>query len=68
MGLAAALPLVATRLERIDELTLFALAAALALALPSAAAVAAAPAAPGGRLYRSLRRQVALARSAAAPP
>ncbi len=57
IGLMAALPLVATRLERIDELTLFALAAALALALPSAAAAAAAPAAPGGRLYRSLLRQ-----------
>jgi ABC-2 type transport system ATP-binding protein len=57
LGLVAALPLVAARLERIDELTLFALAAALALALPSAAAVAASPAAPGGRLYGSLLRQ-----------
>ncbi|MFL6237376.1 MAG: ATP-binding cassette domain-containing protein [Thermoanaerobaculia bacterium] len=57
LGLVAALPLVAARLERIDELTLFALAAALALALPSAAAVAASPAAPGGRLYGALLRQ-----------
>jgi len=67
IGLVAALPLVATRLERIDELTLFALAAALALALPSAAAVAAAPAAPGGRLYRSLLRQSPWLLAAAAP-
>jgi len=57
LGLVAALPLVAARLERIDELTLFALATALSLALPSAAAAAAAPAAPGGRLYGSLLRQ-----------
>ncbi|HEY0556421.1 MAG TPA: ATP-binding cassette domain-containing protein, partial [Thermoanaerobaculia bacterium] len=57
MGLVAALPLVAARLARIDELTLFALAAALALALPSAAAVAASPAAPGRRLYGALLRQ-----------
>jgi ABC-2 type transport system ATP-binding protein len=67
IGLVAALPLVATRLERIDELTLFALAAALALALPSATAAAAAPAAPGGRLYRSLLRQSPWL-LAAAPP
>src|SRR4029077_9459757 len=57
MGLVGALALVATRLERIDELPLFALAAALALALPSAAAAAASPAAPGGRLYGALLRQ-----------
>ncbi|PYQ63237.1 MAG: hypothetical protein DMF53_10720, partial [Acidobacteria bacterium] len=57
LGLVAALPLVAARLERIDELTLFALAAALALALPSAAAAAASPTTPGGRLYGSLLRQ-----------
>ncbi len=57
LGLVAALPLVAARQERIDELTLFALAAALALALPSAAEAAASPAAPGGRLYGSLLRQ-----------
>ncbi|HEX4498558.1 MAG TPA: efflux RND transporter permease subunit [Thermoanaerobaculia bacterium] len=57
LGLVAALPLVAARLERIDELTLLALAGALALALPSAAAAAAAPIAPGGRLYGSLLRQ-----------
>jgi ABC-2 type transport system ATP-binding protein len=67
IGLVAALPLVATRLERIDEITLFALAAALALALPSAAAVAASPAAPAGRLYRSLLRQSPWL-LAAAPP
>ncbi|HTG32976.1 MAG TPA: efflux RND transporter permease subunit [Thermoanaerobaculia bacterium] len=67
IGLVAALPLVATRLERIDELTLFALAAALALALPSATAAAASPAAPGGRLYRSLLRQSPWL-LAAAPP
>ncbi|HEY4573879.1 MAG TPA: ABC transporter ATP-binding protein, partial [Thermoanaerobaculia bacterium] len=57
LGLVAALPLVAARLERIDELTLSALAAALALALPSAAAAASSPVAPGGRLYGSLLRQ-----------
>jgi ABC-2 type transport system ATP-binding protein len=57
LGLVAALPPVAARLERIDELILFALAAALALSLPSAAAVAASPAAPGGRLYGSLLRK-----------
>ncbi len=67
IGLVAALPLVATRLERIDEITLFALAAALALALPSAAAAAASPVAPAGRLYRSLLRQSPWL-LAAAPP
>ncbi|MFL6194623.1 MAG: efflux RND transporter permease subunit [Thermoanaerobaculia bacterium] len=57
LGLVAALPLVAGSLGRIDELTLFALAAALALALPSAAEAAASPDDPGGRLYHALRRQ-----------
>ena len=54
--------------ERIDELTLFALAAALALALPSAAAAAASARGPGGRLYRSLLRAVALAAGGGARP
>ena len=36
LGLVGALPVVGSSLGRIDELTLFALAAALALALPSA--------------------------------
>ena len=57
LGLVAALPVAGASLERIDELTLFALAAALALALPSAVEAAASPVAPGGRLYRALRRQ-----------
>ncbi|HEY0514182.1 MAG TPA: efflux RND transporter permease subunit [Thermoanaerobaculia bacterium] len=57
LGLVAALPIVGVSLERLDELTLFALAGSLALALPSATAAAASPAAPGGRLYRSLRQQ-----------
>ncbi|HEX6898077.1 MAG TPA: efflux RND transporter permease subunit [Thermoanaerobaculia bacterium] len=58
MGLLAALPFVAFSLGRVDELTVLALAAALALALPSAAEAAAPDASTGGRLYRSLRQQV----------
>jgi ABC-type multidrug transport system ATPase subunit len=54
LGLAAALPLVASSLGRIDELSLLALAGALALALPSAAEAAASPT---RHLYRTLRRQ-----------
>jgi ABC-type multidrug transport system ATPase subunit len=54
LGLAAALPLVASTLGRIDELSLLALAGALALALPSAAEAAASPV---RHLYRTLRRQ-----------
>jgi ABC-2 type transport system ATP-binding protein len=54
LGLAAALPLVASGLGRIDELSLLALAGALALALPSAAEAAASPT---RHLYRTLRRQ-----------
>jgi ABC-2 type transport system ATP-binding protein len=54
LGTAAALPLVASSLGRIDELSLLALAGALALALPSAAEAAASPA---RHLYRTLRRQ-----------
>ncbi|HEX4961353.1 MAG TPA: efflux RND transporter permease subunit [Thermoanaerobaculia bacterium] len=58
LGLAAALPLVASGLGSLNELAVFTLAAGLALALPSAAEVAAAVAESGGQLYRDLRRQV----------
>ncbi len=58
MGLMAALPFVALSLGQVDELTVLALAAALAMVLPSAAEAAAPDASTGGRLYRSLRRQV----------
>ena len=56
-GLLAALPFVGWSLGQQDELTAFALAAALALALPSAAEAAAAPAVRGAGLYRALRHQ-----------
>jgi ABC-2 type transport system ATP-binding protein len=68
LGLAAALPLVGIGLGRMDELTVFALAAVLALASAAVAELAAAPngtdAGPAGDtgaggLYRDLRRQVA---------
>ncbi|HEV7518683.1 MAG TPA: ATP-binding cassette domain-containing protein, partial [Thermoanaerobaculia bacterium] len=68
LGLAAALPLVGIGLGRMDELTVFALAAVLALASAAVAELAAAPvgtdAGPAGdtgagSLYRDLRRQVA---------
>ncbi|HSS76683.1 MAG TPA: efflux RND transporter permease subunit [Thermoanaerobaculia bacterium] len=58
LGLVAALPLVAAGISRLDELTVFTLAAGLALALPAVAEVAAAAADRGGQLYRDLRRQV----------
>jgi ABC-2 type transport system ATP-binding protein len=58
LGLVAALPLVAAGISRLDELTVFTLAAGLVLALPAVAEVAAAAADRGGRLYRDLRRQV----------
>ena len=58
LGLVTALPLIATGIRRIDELTVFTLAAGLALALPAVAEVAAAASDRGGRLYRDLRRQV----------
>ena len=58
LGLVVALPLIATGIRRIDELTVFTLAAGLALALPAVAEVAAAAADHGGRLYRDLRRQI----------
>ncbi|HEX3556600.1 MAG TPA: efflux RND transporter permease subunit [Thermoanaerobaculia bacterium] len=61
LGLVAALPLVAAGIGRLDELTVFTLAASLALALPTAAEVAAGSALAeinGVRLYGDLRRQV----------
>ncbi len=58
LGLVAALPLVATGIARLDELTVFTLAAGLSLALPGVAEVAASASDRGGRLYRDLRRQV----------
>jgi ABC-2 type transport system ATP-binding protein len=58
LGLVAALPLVAAGIGRLDELTVFTLAAGLALALPAVAEVAAAASDRGGRLYRDLRRQI----------
>ncbi|HSS51005.1 MAG TPA: ABC transporter ATP-binding protein, partial [Thermoanaerobaculia bacterium] len=58
LGLVAALPLVASGISRLDELTVFTLAAGLALSLPAVAEVAAAASDRGGRLYRDLRRQV----------
>jgi ABC-type multidrug transport system ATPase subunit/multidrug efflux pump subunit AcrB len=58
LGLVAALPLIATGITRLDELTVFTLAAGLALALPGVAEVAAAASDRGGRLYRDLSRQI----------
>ncbi|HEV7785796.1 MAG TPA: efflux RND transporter permease subunit [Thermoanaerobaculia bacterium] len=58
LGLVAALPLIAAGIRRLDELTVFTLAAGLALALPGVAEVAAAASDRGGRLYRDLSRQV----------
>ena len=73
VGLLAAAPLVRASLGQVDELTVFALAAALALALPAVAelAMAGAPATgaadPPAGLYRALRRESAWLFAALAP-
>ncbi len=73
VGLLAAAPLIRASLGEADELTVFALAAALALALPAVAELAAAgapfsgPADPPAGLYRALRRESAWVFAAVLP-
>jgi ABC-2 type transport system ATP-binding protein len=58
VGLLAATPLIRSGLGQADELTVFALAAALALALPAVVeGTLASPAVRPSRLYRSLRQE-----------
>ena len=58
LGLLAATPLVRSGLGQADELTIFALAAALALALPAVVeGTLSSPAVRPSRLYRALRRE-----------
>jgi len=58
LGLLAATPLIRSGLGQADELTVFALAAALALALPAVVeGTLASPAVRPSRLYRALRRE-----------
>jgi ABC-type multidrug transport system ATPase subunit len=58
LGLLAATPLIQSGLRQADELTVFALAAALALALPAVVeGTLSSPAVRPSRLYRSLRQE-----------